>query len=133
MNYIPKKVSIKDLISKNENRDKEKDNVKKMFLERCHIRIDSYNNFGREDILFEIPHFVIGLPPYDQYGIVEFLISSLKEDGFFVLHVPKTYSIYISWKKKDLDKIKNNKEGFIMLSKNGFMDNLPINKNALKK
>ena len=133
MSYKPKKVSIKDLIHKNEKRVKEKENVKNMFLERCHIRIDSYNNFGREDILFEVPSFVIGLPPYNQWDVLEFLVESLKEDGFYVIHVPKTNSIYISWKKKDIDKIKNKREGFMTLNKNGFFDNLPINPNAIKK
>lgn len=133
MNYTPKKVSVKDLVSKNESRNKEKENVKNMFLERCHVRIDSYNNFGREDILFEVPEFVIGIPPYVQHEVLEYLVDSLKEDGFFVLHVPKTYSIYISWKKKDIEGIKNKKEGYMTLSKNGFMDNLPINPKAMKK
>ena len=133
MSYKPKKVSIKDLIRKNEVRVKEKENVKNMFLERCHIRIDSYNNFGREDILFEVPSFVIGLPPYNQNDVLEFLVESLIDDGFYVIHVPKTNSIYISWKKKDIDKIKNKREGFMTLNKNGFFDNLPINPNAIKK
>lgn len=133
MSYKPKKVCIKDLIHKNEKRFKEKENVKNMFLERCHIRIDSYNNFGREDILFEVPSFVIGLPPYNQWDVLEFLVESLHEDGFYVIRVPKTNSIYISWKKKDIDKIKNKREGFMTLNKNGFFDNLPINPNAIKK
>ena len=132
MNYTPKKVSVKDLVSKNEKRGKEKENVKNMFLEKCHTRIESYNNFGREDILFEVPPFIIGLPPYVQRDVLEYLVESLKEDGFFVMHIPKTYSMYISWKKKDVDKIKNNKEGFMTLN-NGFFDNLPINPKALKK
>jgi hypothetical protein len=133
MSYKPKKVCIKDLIHKNEKRFKEKENVKNMFLERCHIRIDSYNNFGREDILFEVPSFVIGLPPYNQWDVIEFLVESLHEDGFYVIHVPKTNSIYISWKKKDIDKMKTKREGFMTLNKNGFFDNLPINPNAIKK
>jgi stalled ribosome rescue protein Dom34 len=55
------------------------------------------------------------------------------DDGFYVIQIPKTYSIYISWKKKDIDKIKNKREGFITLNNNGFFDNLPVNANALKK
>ena len=90
MNYTPKKVSVKDLVSKNEKRGKEKENVKNMFLEKCHTRIESYNNFGREDILFEVPPFIIGLPPYVQRDVLEYLVESLKEDGFFVMHIPKT-------------------------------------------
>lgn len=132
MNYTPKKVSVHDLLLKNQKRGLEKQNVKNMFLERCHTRIDSYNNFGREDILFEIPSFIIGLPPYEQRDVLEFLVESLKDDGFFVIHIPKTYSIYISWKKSDIDKVKKNKEGFITMN-NGFFDNLPINPKALKK
>jgi hypothetical protein len=133
MSYTPKKVSLKELVSKNEKRIKERDSVKNMFLERCHIRIDSYNNFGREDILFEVPPFIIGLPPYIQTEILDYLYESLTDDGFYVIQIPKTYSIYISWKKKDIDKIKNKREGFITLNNNGFFDNLPVNSNALKK
>ena len=133
MNYIPKKVSVKDLVNKNEKRVKQKLNVKNMFLERCHIRIESHNSFGQEDVLFEIPPFVIGLPPYSRDEILEYLLESLGEDGFYVVHVPKTYSIYISWKKKDIDKINNKRDGFMTLNKNGFFDNLPINPKAVKK
>jgi hypothetical protein len=133
MNYIPKKVSLKDLVNKNEKRVRQKLNVKNMFLEKCHIRIESHNSFGQEDLLFEIPPFVIGLPPYSREEILEYLLESLGEDGFYVIHIPKTYSIYISWKKKDIDKINNKRDGFITLNKKGFFDNLPINPKAVKK
>ncbi len=133
MNYIPKKVCVKDLVHKNEKRVKQKLNVKNMFLERCHIRIESHNSFGQEDVLFEVPPFVIGLSPYTREEILEYLLESLGEDGFYVIHVPKTYSIYISWKKKDIDKINNKRDGFMTLNKNGFFDNLPINPKAVKK
>jgi hypothetical protein len=133
MNYVPKKVSLNDLVHKNEKRVKQKLNVKNMFLERCHTRIESHNSFGQENLLFEIPPFVIGLPPYSREDILEYLLESLGDDGFYVVHVPKTYSIYISWRKKDIDKIKNKREGILTLNKNGFFDNLPINPRAVKQ
>ena len=134
--YKPKKVCVADLVHTNEQRVREKENVKNMFLERCHTRIASHNNFGRQDILFEIPPLVIGLPPYVQTTIVMYLAESLTEDGFYVrplINSNTPPSLYISWRKEDVEKIKQARNGFMTLNKNGFFDNLPINPNAMKK
>ena len=129
--YKPKKVNIADLIHTNEKRVQERENVKNMFLEKCHVRIASYNNFGREDVLFEIPPFVIGLPPYAPKDILEYLVASLSEDCFLVK--PMRNAIYISWRKKDVEKIKEARGGLMLLEKKGFFDNLPLNKALLTK
>ena len=134
MNYYkPKKVSVADLVHTNEQRVRERENVKNMFLERCHIRIASHNNFGRQDLLFEIPPFIIGLPPYVQATIVSYLTESLTEDGFYVRPLNNLPSIYISWRKNDIEQIKQARNGILTLNKNGFFDNLPVNPNAMKK
>ena len=133
--YKPKKVNISDLIQTNEKRVQERENVKNMFLEKCHVRIASYNNFGREDVLFEIPPFVIGLPPYDKKDIMEYLVASLSEDCFLVKPIQNatTHSIYISWRKKDVEKIKEARGGLMLLQKKGFFENLPVNKALFEK
>ena len=40
---------------------------------------------------------------------------------------------YISWRKKDVEKIKEARGGLMLLEKKGFFDNLPINKALLTK
>lgn len=134
MNSKSKKFSVNDLISKNEKKKTNKHTILKSFLDNCKKKIETYNTYGHESILYEVPSFIIGLPPYNPKEIQDSLVEFLKEAGFYVLEIPNTFNIFVSWKKSDVDKINNQKNGFlsIALNKNGFFDNLPINTNNLK-
>ena len=129
------KFTVEDIVSKNDKKNKNKDTIKNIFLEKCRKRIESHNKFGKEDILYEIPDFIIGIPPYNSTDITKFLVDYLNEAGFYTFKLPKVNIIYISWKKEDIQKINNQKNGVltISLNNNGFFDNLPINAKALQK
>jgi hypothetical protein len=129
MDSRKKQFSVNDLISKNEKKNKNKNSIKIKFLENLKNKIETYNNYGHETILYEVPHFIIGLPPYDCKEIMNHLLDFLKEAGFFYIKIPNTLNIYISWKKSDVEKLQKQNNGFlsIALNNNGFFDNLPIN------
>ncbi len=129
------KFTVNDIVSKNDKKDTNRSKIKDIFLERCRKRIESHNKFGKEDIIFEIPHFIIGIPPYDPIEITAFLLEYLNEGGFYSVKLPKINALYISWKKEDIEKSRNVKNGFLTLTidQNGFLDKFPINSKALKK
>lgn len=129
------KFTVHDIVSKNEKRKDTKSLTKELFIEKCRKKIESYNKFGKEDILFEISDFIIGIPPYNPFEITKYVCEYLIEAGFYVYKLPKMNIIYISWKKNDIQKITNQKNGYLTISLNdtGFFDNLPINTKALNK
>ncbi len=129
------KFTVQDIVSKNEKKTTNRNITKNMFLERCKKRIEAYNKFGKENIIFEITDFVIGIPPYNPEEITKYLFDYLMEAGFYVYKIPKVNALYISWKQTDIEKINNQKNGYLTLSLNdtGLFDNLPINPNAIKK
>jgi hypothetical protein len=133
MDYNVKRITPKDLLAQHENRENSKKSVKNMILSRCYHRIRYYNSVGEKWCLFEIPPLMIGLPPYNQKEMIDFIYASLDEAGFYVINVLPMSSIYISWKKEDLQKMQKEKDGYLVLDKNGFLDNLPINPKALGK
>jgi hypothetical protein len=61
-------------------------------------------------------------------------LDYLMEAGFYVVKLPKVSAIYISWKADDIEKFKHQKNGYLTLAmnQNGFLDNFPINTNAMK-
>ena len=129
------KFTVQDIVSKNEKRNTNRSLTKDLFVEKCRKRIESYNKFGKEDILFEVSDFVIGIPPYNPVEISKYLVEYLTEAGFYTFKLPKVNVIYISWKKDDIQQMTSQKNGYltISLNKTGFLDNLPINSKALKK
>ncbi len=129
------KFTVQDIVSKNEKKNLSRNVTKEIFIEKCRKRIESYNKFGKEDTIFEITDFIIGIPPYNPNEIAKYLVEYLTEAGFYVFKLPKVNIIYISWKQSDIQKINGQKNGFLTISLNntGFLDNLPINSSALKK
>jgi hypothetical protein len=125
--------TVNDIVSKNEKKNTSRNSIKGIFLDRCRKRIESHNKFGKEDIIFDVPDFIIGIPPYDSNEITRYLLGYLLEAGFHVVKLPKINAIYISWKKDDIEKTRNQKNGFLTLAmdKTGFLDNFPINSKAI--
>lgn len=128
-----KRITPKELLHQQEHREKSKKGVKDMILSRCYHRIRYYNSVGEKSCLFEIPPIMIGLPPYNQKDMIDHIYNVLDEEGFYVVNIVPLSSLYISWKKEDLHKLQKEKEGYLVIDKHGFLDNLPINPKALNK
>jgi hypothetical protein len=73
-------------------------------LKSCHNKIKKYNNeFKRQECLFVPPVFIFGKPPYNYMDLLTYLITSLKNNGLKIEWLKDKQSLYISWKKIDID------------------------------
>ncbi len=68
-------------------------------LERVYARITSKNKMGWVRIVYEVPPFFVGLPPYDREDCVKYLVRCLKKGGYTV--EPFGYVLYVSWDPKE--------------------------------
>lgn len=65
-------------------------------LERCHQKIKNAASNEQYFVIYDVPHYIVGLPLYNLNNCIEFLITQLKENGFKVEHkLPKF--LVVSW------------------------------------
>jgi len=77
-------------------------------LKKCHARILYNSGLQRNYCFYQIPEFVIGVPLYDVVELREYVMNSLKTNGFDLLYVDPNW-IFISWNiKGSKSLIKNN-------------------------
>ena len=76
------------------------------FQERAHKKVRAHNEFGRKQIIFEIPMYEVGLPLYDVFWVKRKIMKILQADGFYVESVGDA-SFIISW---EIDKLKHQHE-----------------------
>jgi len=79
-------------------------------LELIHKRIRNLSTHGAMNTFYEIPGLLYGYPLYDIRECTDYVIETLRKNGFLVqiLPPPNFCVIYISWKPEDT-KIKNSK------------------------
>lgn len=65
-------------------------------LERCHQKIKNAASNEQYFVIYDVPHYIVGLPLYNLNNCIEFIITQLKENGFKVEHkLPKF--LVVSW------------------------------------
>jgi len=83
------------------------DNRRKVFddiLKSCHRKIRKFNNeFKRQECLYEPPAFIMGRPPYNYVDLVNYLLTSLTQNGLKAEWLAAKKSIYVSWKVQDVN------------------------------
>lgn len=68
-------------------------------LGKCHTKIQSAAKKEFYECIYDVPHYVVGLPLYNITECINHLIEQLKYNGFEVTYFfPKT--LYISWRPK---------------------------------
>lgn len=76
-------------------------------LRSCHNKIKKYNNeFKKQECLLTPPVFILGTPPYNYVELIDYLIRSLRKNGFkaeFIGQKGQQHIIYVSWKPDDID------------------------------
>jgi hypothetical protein len=73
-------------------------------LQNCHNKIKKFNNdFKKYECLFSPPVFIIGKPPYNFPDLISYMIKSLRGNGLRAEWLPQKRSIYVSWRKSDID------------------------------
>ena len=100
-------LNIHELYESSRRKELKKFETFDKILQRCHNKIKLYAQNRKTECIYEVPGFIIGVPIYDIEELKEYLISSLKKNGFILKQFPPNW-IYISWdikNKKVLPKI----------------------------
>ena len=85
-----------------------RDNIKKVsydrIIELCHRRIRNIASHGGQNTFYEIQGMLIGYPLYNVHHCTEYVVDSLRKNGFMVQILPPPHIcvIYISWNPTDL-------------------------------
>tara|TARA_Y100001936_G_scaffold162836_1_gene158977 strand:+ start:151 stop:576 length:426 start_codon:yes stop_codon:yes gene_type:complete len=72
-------------------------------LKKIHTRIRYYSKLERTFCFFQIPEFIIGVPLYNVSDLRNYIINSLKRNGFHIVYIDPNW-LYISWSKEDRGK-----------------------------
>ena len=72
-------------------------------LKKIHTRIKYYSKLERTFCFFQIPEFIIGVPLYNVSDLRNYIINSLKRNGFYILYIDPNW-LYISWSVEDRGK-----------------------------
>lgn len=75
-------------------------------LKKVHARIIYNANLEKTYCFFQIPEFIIGVPLYNVNDLKQYILSSLKKNGFKLIYIDPNW-LFIGW---DLNSIKKPKE-----------------------
>lgn len=93
-----RQVNIDELYEKKHQRDLKQISIFNKILNRIHKRITltARNKMVEKHIWFVVPSFLFGEPVFDQTDCIAYVVTKLKENGFFIKYVhPST--LFISW------------------------------------
>ena len=76
-------------------------------LKKCHSRILYNSGLQRAYCFYQIPEFVIGTPLYDIIELRNYVMNSLKTNGFEILYVEPNW-LFIHWNVKGAKSLTNN-------------------------
>ena len=76
-------------------------------LKKCHSRILYNSGLQRTYCFYQIPEFVIGTPLYDIGELRNYVMNSLKTNGFEILYVEPNW-LFIYWNVKGAKSLTKN-------------------------
>ena len=76
-------------------------------LKKCHSRILYNSNLQRTYCFYQIPEFVIGTPLYDIGELRNYVMNSLKTNGFDILYIEPNW-LFIYWNVKGAKSLTKN-------------------------
>ena len=97
-------ISIADLYSMKNKKDKIKINTFNVIIQKCHSKIKHIAQQGGLEVSYEIPYVLIGYPLYNITECIDYVVDSLRKNGLLVeiLPHPNDTTVYISWKPTDV-------------------------------
>ena len=75
-------------------------------LKKIHIRIKYNASLEKTFCFYQIPEFIIGVPLYNVEDLRNYIINSLKKNGFEILYVEPNW-LFINW---SFSKLKESKK-----------------------
>lgn len=80
-----------------------------MILQKIHSRIKYNAKLEKTYCFFQIPEFIIGVPLYNVSDLRNYLINSLKRNGFTILYVEPNW-LFINWDVSRMNSPKKEKK-----------------------
>lgn len=71
---------------------------KKIYLQ-CEKKIILYAEMNKYECIFEVPYIVFGLPKYDIYEIIKYIIKKLNKKQIIDIYLFNNNKLYINWYK----------------------------------
>lgn len=105
---MPPQISISELYSIKNKKDKIKTNTYNVILEKCHQKIKHIALQGGMNIFYQVPFVMFGYPLYDITDCIQYIVDALRTNGLLVqvLPHPNHNTIYISWQPSDINTRK---------------------------
>lgn len=105
-----KQLNIFELQSSIDKKRSYRTNVFDQVLEKCHKKIVVAAQKEYYECVYDVPHYVPGLPLFNVNACINHLIDQLKLNGFEVTYYfPKT--LLVSWRPKEVPSIEHNPRG----------------------
>lgn len=105
-----KQLNIFELQSSIDKKKSYRTNVFDQVLERCHKKIVIAAQKECYECVYDVPHYVPGLPLFNVNDCINHLIDQLKLNGFDVTYYfPMT--LLVSWRPKEVPSIEHNPRG----------------------
>ena len=76
-------------------------------LKKCHSRILYNSGLQRTHCFYQVPEFVIGTPLYDVSELRNYIMNSLKTNGFEILYIEPNW-LFIHWNIKGAKSLTKN-------------------------
>ena len=73
-------------------------------LKKVHMRIKASKKKKKMHCFYQIPEFIIGVPLYNVNELKQYIMNSLKKNGFNLLYVDPNW-LFISWEEKKKNKV----------------------------
>ena len=130
-------IDINELNREIEKKDKLKQDIYELILEKCHVRIktsSTSNNLGY--CFYIIPRYIYGVPIYDYYSCLKYVVSALSKNGFDLKYTHPNL-LFISWKgksnPKDCKHIETKNKEYKSINEYKTNTNFIYNNSLLKK
>lgn len=96
---MPPQINLNELYGMLKKKEKNRNSCFDHIIELCHRRIRMIASYAGQNTFYEIPGIVIGYPLYNLNECIDYVVSSLRRNGFLVqiLPAPHIGVVYISW------------------------------------
>ena len=100
-------IDMKELYSKINQKKLRRMELYDFILKKCHSRILYNSGLQRTYCFYQIPEFVIGTPLYDVLELRNYIMNSLKTNGFDILYIDPNW-LFIYWNVKGAKSLTKN-------------------------
>ena len=82
-------LKMHDLFEKSNQKQLKRMEIYDDVLVRCHKRIRYNSQLERTYCFYQIPEFILGVPLYNISEMKEYIINSLKKNGFQIMYIDR--------------------------------------------